>query len=153
MQNLIENDAYNLAIEKAEKIGERFTEPRKLVFQSLINAKGPQKAYDIIDYVSRQSDKTTKPPTVYRALDFLCRIGIVHKIESDSTYSICSHNDHCHKANHSPLFLICKECGEVEEIHLSDIEDSIENAARKKGFALSRIMIEAVGICQHCSQK
>ena len=94
MQNLIENDAYNLAIEKAEKIGERFTEPRKLVFQSLMNAKGPQKAYDIIDYVSLQSDKTTKPPTVYRALDFLCRIGIVHKIESDSNYSICSNNDH-----------------------------------------------------------
>jgi Fur family transcriptional regulator, zinc uptake regulator len=150
MDNLYFDAAFADAEKRAIQIGERFTEPRKQVFQSLLNSQSPLKAYDILNQVSNSHEKNTKPPTIYRALEFLCRIGVVHKIESDASYYICSHNNHCKSATHSPLFLICKNCGQVEEIHINELENSIQSAALNSGFALSKMMLEVHGICAKC---
>lgn len=141
------------AIKNAEKIsndfGERFTEPRKKVLECLLSNPIPQKAYDILANISSH-DKNVKPPTVYRALEFLTRIGIIHKIESDATYFICSHAKHCDHDTHVPLFLICNICGNVVENHLIKVEELIENSAKSLGFKTQKIVIEARGICSKC---
>lgn len=141
------------AIKNAETIsinaGERFTNPRRLVLECLLKCSNPQKAYDILSAIS-SNDRSVKPPTVYRALDFLTRLGIIHKIESDATYFVCSHANHCDHETHVPLFLICNDCGNVIENHLIKIEELIANSAQKAGFKADKIVIEARGKCLKC---
>lgn len=139
------------AEELSIKFGERFTEPRRQVLESLLKANSPQKAYDILANLS-SGDKNVKPPTVYRALDFLVRIGIIHKIESDATYFVCSHANHCDHETHVPLFLICRKCNQVTENHIFAIEELINKSAAGSGFQLERMVVEARGMCQNCTK-
>ncbi len=37
----------------------------------------------------REAEPQAKPPTVYRALDFLLEQGFVHKVESTNSYVLC----------------------------------------------------------------
>lgn len=64
-----------------------------------------KKAYDILKKISGNA----KPPTVYRALNFLQTAGLAHKLNSQKTYVGCSHpltKPHCCH------FLICTKCGQ-----------------------------------------
>ena len=46
------------------------------------------KAYDLLAELDRQGG-AAKPPTVYRALDFLMAHGLVHRLESLNAYVGC----------------------------------------------------------------
>ncbi len=129
--------------------GERFTLPREQVFRFLLSHSVPQKAYEIIENISI-SDKSAKPPTIYRALEFLCRLGLVHKIESDASYFVCSHKNHCDQETHTPLVLICQFCNKVFERHIHAIENQIIAAANENDFLVTKTVIEAHGQCETC---
>ncbi|MEJ0059912.1 MAG: hypothetical protein WDM79_10225 [Terricaulis sp.] len=58
--------------------GESLTPLRRRVLELLMDHHGPAKAYDLLS----QLDAGAKPPTIYRALDFLVRMGLAHRIES-----------------------------------------------------------------------
>jgi Fur family transcriptional regulator, zinc uptake regulator len=139
----------NNLIEEAEvlcaRAGTRLTDPRRRVLTLLADAKTPLKAYDLIAKAGADGG-AVKPPTVYRALDFLCQIGIVHKIEQDSTYVACSHVGHGHLA----ALFVCDICHGVTEVHVGEIESQLSEAASKTGFALAHLVIEGRGQCQNC---
>jgi Fur family zinc uptake transcriptional regulator len=127
--------------------GERFTAPRKRVLKLLLEAQRPLKAYDLIAGMAR-ADTPANPPTVYRALQFLTRTGLVHRIESDASYVVCSHG-HA-DGGHVPLMLVCDACGAVQERHLDRVEAQAREAAGAAGFALERLVVEARGRCAAC---
>lgn len=141
--------ALDSADAQSTAIGERFTAPRRKVMRKLLEAGAPLKAYDIIGIVD-ENNRPAKPPTIYRALEFLCRLGLVHKIESDSSYFVCSHHHHCEAQTHVPLVMICKKCGKVFEDHISALEDIMSKTANARGFSIQKMMIEAHGICADC---
>src|SRR4051794_7709684 len=60
--------------------GQRWTPPRRRVFELLLQAGGPVKAYDLMADFS--DGAAAKPPTVYRALEFLESVGLAHRIAS-----------------------------------------------------------------------
>ena len=64
-----------------EAAGERFTALRAHVFELIIEDGGAVKAYDLLDRLSPDVG-SPKPPTVYRALDFLSKLGLVHRVEA-----------------------------------------------------------------------
>ena len=72
-------------IDQVEKIctekGLRFTKIRKAILEIIWESHQPIKAYDILSKISN-INYSEKPPTVYRALDFLMENGFVHKINS-----------------------------------------------------------------------
>ena len=53
---------------------ERLTNSRRRVLELLLEAGVPLKAYDLIATYSGDGE-AAKPPTVYRALEFLERVG------------------------------------------------------------------------------
>ena len=53
-----------------------------------------------------------KPPTVYRALEFLERKGLAHRIASISAYVACTSG----AVDHTAAFLICDCCGATAEV-------------------------------------
>lgn len=128
--------------------GERWTAPRRRTFELLVEAGRPVKAYDLVACYG-PGRRPTKPPTVYRALDFLIDLGLVHKVETDNAFIACPRPD---AARHSANFLICEVCGRADELDLG-MEESLEAIAARLAFRLDRVVIEARGVCAACRVK
>ena len=122
---------------------ERLTAPRRRVLELLLEADGPLKAYDLIAAFG-EGGEPAKPPTVYRALEFLERLGFAHRIESLNAYVPC----HREGADHRAAFLICECCGAAEEFE-PDFTPQLE-AAAKAGYAIRAVTLEARGLCGAC---
>ncbi|MCK5914330.1 MAG: transcriptional repressor, partial [Desulfuromusa sp.] len=60
--------------------GKRFTAIRRRVFELVWQQHKPIGAYEVLEKL--QQDGRAAPPTVYRALDFLLELGLVHRIAS-----------------------------------------------------------------------
>ena len=124
--------------------GERMTAPRRRVLELLLAAGEPVKAYDLIARYGLDG-QAAKPPTVYRALEFLERLGFAHRIESLNAYVPCRIDGQSHRA----AFLICDCCGAAEEFE-PDFTAQLA-AAAKAGYQVSTITLEARGRCAACS--
>ena len=123
---------------------ERLTPPRRRVLELLLEAEAPLKAYDMIAaYAS--GGPPAKPPTVYRALDFLEKQGFAHRIESLNAYVPCR----IRGAEHRAAFLICDCCGATREIEPKASAEIIA-AGAAAGYALTGVTIEAHGLCADC---
>jgi Fur family zinc uptake transcriptional regulator len=124
--------------------GERMTAPRRRVLELLLQSGEAVKAYDLIARYGADG-VAAKPPTVYRALEFLEKTGLAHRIASISAYVACSVGDRAHAA----AFLICDCCGATEEVTPPEGE-ALHRAAEAAGFALERTTIEGHGRCPAC---
>lgn len=131
-----------------ETAGETLTPLRRRVLEVLLEAPGPMKAYDLLAMI-KPNDAPAKPPTVYRALEFLTRLGLVHKIERDNAFVACRMGAH-HGAQ---VFLVCKTCGAALEVDAGHALHDIQEAAAAKGFRLADTVLEAYGECAQCTAR
>jgi Fur family zinc uptake transcriptional regulator len=136
--------ALDLADARLTAEGERMTSARLRVLELLLAAGEPVKAYDLIARFGADG-QPAKPPTVYRALEFLERKGLAHRIASISAYVACTSG----AADHAAAFLICDCCGATQEISAS-LAAGLDRAARDSGYAIERTTIEAHGRCPAC---
>ncbi len=120
--------------------GERFTPLRAHLYELLLAADGPIKAYDLLEQLSPEHG-SPKPPTIYRALDFFSRLGLVHKVEALNAYITCD-QDHPGRAAE---FFICEKCDSVEERNAHEHVDCVPS-----GFKIQRSVIEHYGRCKQC---
>jgi Fur family zinc uptake transcriptional regulator len=125
--------------------GLALTPLRRRVLELLLEAGGPVKAYDLL--AALKPDGSAQPPTVYRALDFLTKAGLAHKVEALNAYTACSHGDHADQhADDTAALFICGACGSVEERHVPRVSGD----GAPEGFALERSVIEHYGRCADC---
>ncbi|QTF10084.1 zinc uptake transcriptional repressor Zur [Brenneria izadpanahii] len=128
--------------------GVRLTTQRQEVLRLMAQQTGAISAYDLLDLL-RVSEPQAKPPTVYRALDFLLEQGFIHRVESTNSYVLCHHiEDHSHT---SALF-ICDRCGQVTERQTEGVEETLRQLAQQAGFTLRHSIIEAHGFCEDCQE-
>ena len=106
------------------------TKNQTLVMQVLNNAKGPLRAYAILDQLREKGFRA--PLQVYRALDKLSDCGLVHRIESMNAFIACRHL--CTNGHGMVAFTICDACGDVAEIVDRAFHDGIENLAEAINF-------------------
>jgi len=125
--------------------GQKLTPIRRKVLHLLLESHEPAKAYDLL--ANLDGEGAAKPPTVYRALDFLQEMGLAHKIESLNAYVACGHTSHAHSA----VFIICDTCGGAEELHAVETGDALEKETNAAGFDVRSAVIEARGICRDCT--
>ncbi len=133
------------ADDRCARAGERMTQPRRRALTLLLEAARPLKAYDLIDGFG-EDGRAAKPPTVYRALDFLSKQGLAHRIESLNAYVACELGER----RHSAAFLICDCCGGAVEIE-PFAPERIQAAAAEAGYVIEDVMIEAHGRCPACA--
>lgn len=131
---------------RCEAAGETLTPLRRRVLDLLLQSEGPAKAYDLLPLID--ADKQAKPPTIYRALDFLVRMGLAHRIESLNAFVACGIG----ACARSTIFLICEKCGGAEEFDAGHALVDLSEAAKRDGFAIKRTMIEASGLCATCQR-
>jgi len=124
---------------------ERLTAPRRRVLELLLEADGPLKAYDLIAAFG-EAGEPAKPPTVYRALEFLERLGFAHRIESLNAYVPCRIDGEGHQA----AFLICDCCGAAQEFE-PDLAPALA-AAKAAGYDARSVTLEARGLCPACRE-
>src|SRR5690606_4886665 len=138
-------DALRMAEDICAARDVRFTEIRRKVLELVWESHEPVKAYDLLEKLD-QHFGAVKPPTVYRALDFLTEHGLVHKINSLNAFVGCSH-----PLRHAECyFLICADCGEAEECCNADIVAAIERTTAARDFRAKQITLEISGRCRHC---
>ncbi len=133
-----------IAVRICGEKGVKLTTPRKRVLEIVSRSHRPVKAYDILAALS----KNAKPPTVYRALDFLIENGLVHKLSSVSSYSACFHP----ASGHSEcFFLLCSACGDAREFCGASLSKAVEKAVAVAGFGKTKAVLEVVGVCAECA--
>ena len=139
------------AINKAERICLtrrcRLTPIRKKVLELIWKSHKPIKAYDLLAQLSSENF-SEKPPTVYRALDFLHENNLIHRIESQNAYIGCN-TDH---ESFDSKFLICDKCNEVEELCEPRVNKTLFDISKKQGFSPSIVNVEIHGTCAQCAQ-
>ena len=144
-QSCIE-DALARAEALCRRRGARLTPLRRRVLELVWGNHRAVKAYDLLTALG-ETVGAAKPPTVYRALEFLMEHGLVHRIDSLNAFVGCPQPD----GRHSAQFLICGGCGEVSEMSAASIDRAVADRAADSGFALSRKIIELHGRCPRCS--
>ena len=127
--------------------GSRLTAQRRRVLEILCAGRRPMGAYEILERLALRA-KGVKPPTVYRALDFLQSMGLVHRLESLNAFLGCVNPDHPHAGQ----FLICRDCGRVEEMEDPGVERRLGEAVSATGFLADSRVIEVTGRCADCSR-
>jgi Fur family zinc uptake transcriptional regulator len=133
------------ADDRCGRAGERMTQPRRRALEMLLETGKPMKAYDLIARFGGDG-QAAKPPTVYRALEFLSRQGLAHRIESLNAYVACGLGDRSHAA----AFLICDCCGTTEEIE-PFAPERVQSAASDRGYVIEAVVVEAHGRCGACA--
>jgi Fur family zinc uptake transcriptional regulator len=126
----------------------KFTDLRKEVFDIVSQNHGMIKAYDILSHM-QETNQNTKPPTVYRALDFLIENNFIHKINSLNSYITCHHlieGGAC-------FFLICSKCNSIEELNDNRFSDLILSSSKNHKFLLKKSSLEIQGVCVSCANK
>jgi len=126
--------------------GGGMTPLRQKALTLLLEADGPTKAYDLLTRL--RDDGGAKPPTVYRTLGFLLKMGLIHRVESLQAYAPCRDWSH----DHAPAFLICDACGAVEEIDVGESLVSFTRESRRVGFKAGAAVVEIRGACATCVQ-
>ena len=125
--------------------GQRMTKIRRKVLRLLVESSEPAKAYDLL--ANLDGEGSAKPPTIYRALDFLQEAGLAHKIESLNAYVACGHASH----RHSAVFLICDRCHGAEELHAEATSAALKAETEAAGFDMTRAVVEVRGTCRDCA--
>lgn len=150
--SLCQTEALDIAEQECVRHGVRLTEGRRKVLQVLWSDHQPISAYEILarlNATARQADPQARPlapPVVYRALEFLIKNGLAHKLNSLNAYVGCAHPGRRHGAQ----FFICRCCGGVVELRDDVIGQDIERVAKRLGFTVQVPVVEVEGVCASC---
>ena len=139
------------ALATAERIcgqrGVRLTPNRRRVLELVWQSHDVVGAYDLLAELQK-TDPSAKPPTVYRALDFLLEHGLVHRIESVNGFTRCEEP----LEHGSCQFLICDDCGLVQEMHSRPLSEDLAAAAAEQQFDAHFQTVEVHGRCANCRE-
>ena len=125
-----------------QKKGYKLTNSRRQIL-SILNAK-PVSVSDIQETLKHKS-VSIDIVTIYRNLELLENLGFVQKTQfadKSARYEIVVNNVHHHH-------LICKNCGDIEDIPL-DEKSLLSEVAKRSKFKIEKHNLEFFGICIQC---
>ncbi len=126
--------------------GHKATPGRLSLLQVLAKANHPLAIHEIIDALGGSVNQAT----VYRALESLREVSIVHRVDMQhehAHYELVNTEKHHHH-------LICKKCGRTEDVDQCDAKE-IEKSVLKKSKSFATIehhSLEFFGICNKCAK-
>lgn len=127
-------------------MGLRLTSIRKSVLFILWSAEKPLKAYELLDRLL-QIKQNAKPPTVYRVLDYFVDFGVVHKVESIQSYTLCCEPE---KQYSFEILMVCNKCHQVNELYDSGLHALVQKISQEHHFHLGLGAVELKGVCDKC---
>ena len=128
--------------------GARLTALRRRVLELVWRSHAPIGAYQILAQLA-ESERRAAPPTVYRALEFLSREGLIHRIDSLNAYVGCPSPARPHQA----YFFICRACGDAAEFHDPELSATLGRCVDRASFQVDAATVELAGLCARCSER
>ncbi len=128
-----------------KKNGASLTQPRKIVFELLLDQK-PQTMQVLVERAKDRVDRAT----VYRTMELFEKLGIVQRLNIGWKYKFelsdvfQAHHHHFH----------CTNCGTTFNIEPSSmLETMIDTVAAKSDFAPRGHQLEIYGLCTDCRRR
>lgn len=127
--------------------GVRMTEQRRLLAGIMQKSRRHLDAATLLKLAKRE-DAAIDRATVYRTLALLKRLGLIDELDlmhlegEKHYYEAKTNRDHCHVA--------CFRCGAILEYASSSFERLKEDIARRSGFQIRVVRLEAGGLCKRC---
>lgn len=123
----------------------RLTSLRREVLGAVGESHRAAGAYEIIKRMARSGPRPA-PISIYRALEFLGDLGLVHRIESRNAFVACRRP---HEAGRAVL-MVCERCATVDELEAASVFDRLDALSGAEGFETRRAVIELSGCCAPC---
>ena len=128
----------------------KLTVKRENVLSALVQGEQAMSAYELAEKYRDLFNQSIPAMSVYRILDFLAELSLVHKLSSANKYIACSHIS-CNHEHQVPQFLICETCNSVTEVAVkSSVISELTASVAKTGFSLSTSQLELRGFCKSC---
>ncbi|MFO1076015.1 MAG: Fur family transcriptional regulator [Geminicoccaceae bacterium] len=128
--------------------GARLTPLREQVLELVWRSHAPIGAYQLMERLAESRGRVA-PPTIYRALEFLTREGLIHRIDSLNAYVGCPQPGRPHAA----YFFICRDCGDAAEIHDGELAGAVARCVERAQFRVEAATVELAGLCARCCAK
>jgi Fur family transcriptional regulator, ferric uptake regulator len=124
--------------------GCRVTQPRVAVLRALLEVRGT------IDAAALTARAQLHAPgiheaTVYRTLGVLTEVGIASHVHAGHGPSLVR------LAGDEHLVAVCQDCGSIEAVPNSAVEDLLTAMAESTGFVLEPGHFALEGVCARCS--
>ena len=117
----------------------------KPVLHLLLSNHRALSAYDIAEKLSK-SGKRIQPIQIYRSLEKLIELGVVHRLSTKNGFIACYEDGKCTAGQ----FLICNKCDNVKEIDSELLDREIKDSAQKNNFSIKSKNVEVLGLCGNC---
>lgn len=127
--------------------GLKLTPLRQSVFREIAASHKAIGAYEVLDRLAARGERLA-PISVYRAIDALVAVGIVHRFESRNAFFAC-HAGHDMRR----LVLACEVCGRVAEVDGERAFAAIDRSVGSAAFSARSAVIEVWGLCASCSNQ
>lgn len=133
--------------EKLQSNDYKLTRQRKIVVSALIDNSGRHLSAEELHGIIRENHPEIGLATVYRTLEILSQIEVIHKLELGDgrmRYELSRGNIHRHH------HLICLGCGSVTEVNEDLLENLEKLATERHNFKVSDHDLRVYGYCSRC---
>lgn len=134
-------------IEMLRGTGHRVSAARRLVLEALFEADGPVSAEHIADGLGGRRP-TAEPTSVYRTLERLEELGVVHHVHighGPGLYALVGDGERA--------YLACERCHRVTAVDVDDLEGVRTQIRKGFGYDARFTHFAILGLCAGCSGK
>ncbi len=121
--------------------------PARIALMSFFEkAEKPLDVKEMTEYLEKKDIKTD-PATVFRIVNMFSEKGLIKPIqlnEGKFRYELKAKADHHH--------LVCKKCGNIEDISDCNIKALEKEIKKRKNFKVTSHSLEFFGICIDCQK-
>ncbi len=123
--------------------GYRLTLQRQLILEAIRQADDHVTPEDVYQRVHRLNPAISRA-TIYRTLDFLCEMRLIHALYwgGQMYYEISNDQPHHH--------LVCRACGAMEECEHGLLQKLFEAVEKSHRFTIDMDHVAFFGLCRKC---
>ena len=146
-------EAYERAcVEALRKSGARVTKPRLAVIRCLARSDNPLSARELFEAIEQQDTQDSADQvSVYRILDALAGLGMVHQVFPSGGYLPCLHHA-CGAQLH--VLIRCSKCEQIQELDVPQetLAPVIWYLKDNVGFEADTHVFQMNGLCKSCDK-
>ncbi len=126
----------------------RNTKQRQVISQLMADLDGFISAQALHQHLTAAGESIGLA-TVYRTLQSMAEVNLVDVVRDQSgemLFRACRSNQHHHH-------LVCRSCGNAEELQASEVEAWADQLAARYGYQQVEHQVEIFGICPRCQNQ
>lgn len=135
----------DFALARLRENGERITANRRRLVEIMALVERPVSPYDL-ETLLRSRGENVLAVSIYRALEPLERLGLVHRLAFTGGYLPCRLPDSLGCHHH----LTCRACGSVEEVPCPGLAAQESLVSTASGYRVEAHVAEFNGLCRTC---